>query len=170
MGFPRIDHFSLLANVNAADIDLFDDMRLLTNKRDQNRTASSRAFGLLVVFLVSLGIQPCAVASVDNGGCPHCPPEQEQPLAMHGNHSDGTTEPSSCASAQTMVCEADEAAIDSRIGKVEVDDAGIFLAAAPTTASIFPVASDTFIGLALDDPARHRSAVPLHILYCVYRD
>lgn len=156
--------------MNAADIDLIDDMRLLTNKRDQNHTASRRASAMLVVFLVSLGIQPCAVAAVDNGGCPHCPPEQELPMATHGNHGDGISESSSCVSTQSMGCEADEAAIDSRVGKVEVNDAGIFLAAVPTTEPIFPVASDTFIGMALDDPARHRSAVPLHILYCVYRD
>ncbi len=144
-------------------------MRRSTNKRNKNRTVYSRAFGVLVVLWVSLGLQPCAVAAVNDAGCPHCPPEYELPMATHGGHSDGVTEPSSCAGMQAMICEADEAAIDSRIGKIDFDDAGDFVAAVSTTAAIIPLASDNFVAMASDPPDRHRSAVPLHILYCIYR-
>ena len=145
-------------------------MRLSTDKRNKNRTVYSRAFGVLVVLWASLGIQPCAVAAVDDAGCPHCPPEQGQPMATHGSLSDGMTESSPCVSAASIVCEVDEAAIDSRIGKIEADDAGTFVVAAPAMEPIFPVASDAVVGVPYDPPARRRSAVPLHILYCVYRD
>ena len=144
-------------------------MRLSSNKRNKNRTVHSRAFGVLVVLWVSLGIQPCAVAAVEDSGCPHCPPEHEQPMATHGGHSDGMTESSSCASMQSMICEADEAAVDSRIGKIDDIEAAVVVAVSGT-AAINPVASDTFIAIASDSPERRRSAVPLHILYCVYRD
>ena len=170
LGIPRIDHFSLPSRVDAADIDLIDDMRLLANKRHQKRTVRSRAFAVLAVLWVSLGIQPCAIAATDDEGCPHCPPEQIQTMAAHDGHSDGVSESSSCVSVQAMLCEVDEAAIDSRSGKVEVDDAGIFVPVAPTFEQTFPVIRDTIVGVAFDPPARHRSAVPLHILYCVYRD
>ena len=91
-------------------------------------------------------------------------------MAAHGSHSDEISGPSTCAGAQSMVCEADEAAIDSRLGKIDVDDAGVFVAAVSTTDPAFPVSSDTLVGVSSDPPDRHRSDVPLHILYCVYRD
>ena len=146
------------------------DMRPSRDKRNKNRTLHSRAFGVLVVLWVSLGFQPCAVAAVNDPGCPHCPPGHEQPTATHGGHSDGMAETSSCAGMQSMICEADEAVIDSRIGKIDDNDAGVVVAALATTAAINPVASDAFVAIASDPPERRRSAIPLYILYCVYRD
>lgn len=91
-------------------------------------------------------------------------------MATHAGHSDTMAGPSPCAGIQSMGCEADEAAIDSRLGKIVIDDAGVFVAALSAMSTIIPVASDTFVAIASDPPERRRSVVPLRILYCVYRD
>ena len=145
-------------------------MKFSTNKRNKNRTVYSRAFGVLVVLWASLGLQPCAMAAVGDTGCPHCPPEQEQVMLAHGSHSNAMTKPSPCVGMQSMVCDADETAINSRTGKIDDHDTGVFVAAVSTLDPVFPVASDTVVGVSSDPPGRCRSEVPLHILYCVYRD
>ena len=146
-------------------------MRILTEKRHNEGTAKRRVLSVFVALWVSLGLQPCAVAASSDVDCPHCPPEQEQPMAAMSDHCDPKSE-SSLASAPSDCYEVEESAIDGRLGKIDFKDAGKFSAAIPTSEPFVSIRFDTCSSNAVDPPDRAARArpIPLHILYCVYRD
>lgn len=144
-------------------------MSFLASTRGKRGAARRRVLGVFVAMWVSLGLQPCAVAAVSDVECPHCPPEHEHAMAAAHDHGHSNTE-SSGRGTQSACCEADDAAIDTRWGKIEDKDAGDFSAAIPASEPAISLRHDAYSGSAVDPPDRGRSSIRLHVLYCVYLD
>lgn len=139
-----------------------------TDKQNRKR----RMLGVMVALWVSLGVQPCAAAAVSDLDCPHCPPEQEQPQnAMH-KHCDPVevvkTEAGVALTADC--CEADEGALDARQGQLDLKPVSDGLAGPPTSLLTGPTLAAVARQSVTVPPDWRPSPVPLHILYCVYRD
>jgi hypothetical protein len=130
-----------------------------------------RTLSALLVMWVGLGVQPCAVAAVSEGDCPHCPPTidaQQMDVKEHcGTDAELIADVSGVAGD---CCETDDGAIDARsyAGKV-VDNIDVSTGPPPTPTSVSRLTTGTLSESAYP-PKRRRSSVPLRILYCVYRD
>lgn len=123
--------------------------------------------GLLALW-VSLGIQPCAIASVSDADCPHCPPEASAHAMAMDEHCGDGAQPSSTAYAADC-CDADNSVIETRSKNVDVKP-DVDLATGPPPDPWHQVDSRP-LQMALVDPAGRRSpAIALHKLYCVYLD
>jgi hypothetical protein len=118
---------------------------------------------------MNMAILPCAVASVSDHTCPHCPPaEQAEMAAHHWQHKAGT-EPT-CASMQSQCYDLDEVSVDARSGKLKVED--VFddtFAPVVTPLAVSAVADQAIVDDAYP-PDPGGSSTPLYILYCVYLD
>ncbi len=149
----------------------FPKMRILTDKRHTVGTAKRRVLSVMVALWVSLGLQPCAMAAVGDVDCPQCPPEQEQPMAAVGEHCDPQGHPS-FSSAPSDCYTLEESAIDGRLGKIDFKDDGKFSAAIPISEPFVAIRFDASSRNAVGPPGQAVRArpIPLHILYCVYRD
>lgn len=171
MGESRIDRSSRPAKIHSAGFDQEFDMTLSTNKRNKNRTVYGRAFGVLVVLFASLGLQPCAVAAVSDTDCPHCPVEQMQAMVAASEHCDPLAG-SSSSSGPSDCYEVEESAVDGRLGKFDFKDDGKFPVAIPPSEPFDAIRFDASSRNAVGPPdqAVRARPVPLHILYCVYRD
>jgi len=139
-------------------------------KQRQKGMAYRQLLSLLVVCWVSLGLQPCAVASVHDAECPHCPSEETHAMPNGHDHSAMAAD-ADCATAVDSCCDLDETIIDSGKSQTSVDDLdGKFIAISlQTTAYPQPLRARLLSNV---DPPEYISPpkVPLHILHCVYRD
>jgi hypothetical protein len=146
-------------------------MRIQTNKRHNERLAKHPVLAVFVAFWIGLGLQPCAVAAVDDVDCPHCPAEQMQPMAAGSDHCNPLAE-SSSSSAPSDCYEVEEFAVDGRSGKFDSKNDGKFstaiVASEPFEAIRFDASSRNAVGP--PGQAVRARPIPLHILYCVYRD
>lgn len=150
---------------------MFGKMWKLTDKRYNEGSAKRRVLGVFVALWLSLGLQPCAVASIEDVDCPHCPTGQEQPMAAMGEHCDPQNG-SAHSSAPSDCYEVEESAVDGRLGQVDFKDAGKVLVAIPSSEPFAAIRFDSCSSNVVDPPdqAVHVRPIPLYILYCVYRD
>ncbi len=149
---------------------MFDEMRNLTDKRHDEGAAKRRGLAVFAALWISLGLQPCAMATVSDVDCPHCPAEQVQPMAAGSDHCEPQGESSSGTLSDCF--EAEESAVNGRLGQSDGKDAGKFSAAIPTGEPFLSIPFDICSNKAVDPPnqAVRARPIPLHILYCVYRD
>lgn len=129
---------------------------------------------VLVVFSLSLALQPCAMAMSGDQGrdCPHCPPPESQDHHQHHGSETDEIDQAPCASASDDCSLDDEFNYDGRNAQVKLKDLPIDA----------PLAINDLIDAAtvarFDDlrgvfPTRSPppdSAPPLNVLYCVYLD
>jgi hypothetical protein len=146
-------------------------MQTLTDKRNNTGTVKHRVLAAFMVLWISFGLQPCAMGAVDDIDCPHCPAEQMQPMAAGSDHCNPPGE-SSFSTAPSDCYEVEESAVGDRLGKFDCKDAGKFSAAIDVSESLFSIRFDAFSINAAGPPGQSPRAqpIPLHILYCVYRD
>ena len=132
--------------------------------------ASRQLLSLLVACWISLGLQPCAVASVQDAECPHCPSEDTHAMPAGHDHSAMAAE-TDCATAIDSCCDLDETIVDSGKPPHSVDDLDgqFFVVALPTPSYPQPLRSRLLSNV---DPPDYLAPpkVPLRILHCVYRD
>ena len=146
-------------------------MRKVTDKRHNGGTAKHRVLAVFIALWVSLGLQPCAVADIDDVDCPHCPAEQMQPMAAGSDHCNPASE-SSFSSAPSDCYEAEASAVDGRLAKIDSKDADQFSPAIPAREPFDSIRFNVTSSNAVGPPGQgvRAGAIPLYILYCVYRD
>ena len=140
----------------------------------QSRRARTRVFGLFVAVWFSLALQPCAVASVSESDCPHCPPEIEAEVAAVGSHCNPAAkvtpdELPNCDSVQAQCCDLDQGIVNVRIDTNSVDDdtTGLPTSVPASHPSLGPCEDP---GNAAGPPDPSGGSVPLYVLNCVYLD
>lgn len=140
-------------------------MTVLTHRQKRHR----RLLGVVVALWLSLGVQPCAIAAVGDLDCPHSPPAQDvAQTGMHAHH--GASDASQPTGMASDCCETDEGALDARLAKLDLKPVGDHVTGPPASL-ITDLNLATFASYVIAaPPERRRSPVPLHILYCVYRD
>jgi hypothetical protein len=145
-------------------------MRSQANTRKRVPGARS-ALGLLAVVCLSLSLQPCAMASGDDAGPPHCPPVNDHSgmsQTAAAQDSARLTVPSSASCSDCLLF--GDYSRDARDGQVKLKN----------TQPVAPIAiTDTNTALsyihrtALRNDVRYRFATPgvsppLNLLHCVY--
>jgi len=151
--------------------DMFHKMLNLTDKRHDKGPAKHGVLAVFVALWISIGLQPCAMAAVDDVDCPRCPAEQMQPMVAGSDHCNPPGE-LSFSNAPSDCYEVEESAVGDRFGKIDLEDAGKFSAAIDVSEPLFSSRFDASSINAAGPPGQPPRArpIPLHILYCVYRD
>lgn len=141
-------------------------MMALTGKRTRTR----RLFGVMAALWVSLGVQPCAIAAVSDLDCAHRAPSQEQSHGgMHEHHSASDSSGQSSEMASDC-CESDEGTVGARQAFQDLKPVGDGIAGPPSSFINISRPMALVSAVKADPPDRLGSAIPLHILYCVYLD
>jgi len=124
----------------------------------------------MVALWVSLGVQPCALAATSESDCPHCPPTHEQAaIGAHQHHASvDVSQPASGMASDC--CEADEGTLDARQGQLEIKPVGGAIAGPPTSLLSIPRLASLERNGVTAPSERRPSAIPLRVLYCVYRN
>ena len=92
--------------------------------QQQTKSKRTRALGLLVAVWVSLTLQPCAIASVSDHECPHCPIEIEAEPAAIKDHCNPTPADSAGDRQDYPTAKSDCCDLDEGIVNVRVDTSG----------------------------------------------
>ena len=134
----------------------------------------TRVFGLFAIMWVGLVLQPCALATVQESDCPHCPPEIEAAPVAAKSHCDPeiksvSEHPASVESVHTECCDLDESIVNVRADTTKVDDDTLAPPSGPPElrASFRPQQDPR---LTAGPPEPSGGTVPLHVLNCVYLD
>ncbi len=134
----------------------------------------TRVFGLFAVVFVGLVLQPCALATVQESDCPHCPPEIEGSTVVAKSPCNpdiaGASEHlASIESVNTECCDLDESIVDVRLDITKVDDDALAPPPGPPELrSNFRPQQDPRLSTGPPEPSG--GTVPLHVLNCVYLD
>ena len=124
---------------------------------------AKRILPIFVAAVLSIAIQPCAMAMGDSikSDCPHCPPAQVE-------HLDQNHHQAPCNDAN-MQCDCDASdPIDTRTSESKLKDKPL------VTAAVFNAAAAVLPALAAGTPSRgtysapHSGEPPLSIRYCVF--
>ncbi len=139
--------------------------------RSRATTLRRSVLGLLGVLWLNMAVLPCAMAFQGDDDCPHCPPaeqhEKDHKMAAHHGHDQADVDPS-CATEQTECCDAIEASVDARGGKLDYKPASdtVFVTAPLPDHSSRHLAA--MWHAAADPPDIVGSSPPFRVLYCVY--
>jgi len=145
-------------------------MSTFAKLRSTSETAKRRMRIAFAAIWVCLAIQPCAMAAASETDCPHCPPEIEQAMHAGHQHAEHMHDGSAGTAADAECCEVGSAIVNPRSDKLDPNDVGDYLALPPGLAPVALLRREPCARRTADPPERARSPVPLHILYCVYRD
>jgi hypothetical protein len=136
------------------------------------RAGVSKMLGLLLALWVSLAVQPCAVASVAEHECPHCPTEIKAAPGSEHHHGHSTADDSAamlagCGAMQAECCEIDDRIVGVRTDAAEFDDDGTVLATGPAPPGVVDVPRAR-PELAVPLPQPTGRFVRLYIINCVF--
>ena len=137
---------------------------------------TSGVVGLLLALCLNLAVLPCAMAlGIDDQACPHSSIAEQGAMDGHHGHGAGHADEGAgqshpdCMSASSSCCDVVVASADSRWAKVKesFDDEPWLVA---NTASPEPPVTSHAVVAAVDPPDPPGTAVPRHVLFCVYLD
>jgi hypothetical protein len=134
----------------------------------------TRVFGLFAIVWVGLVLQPCALATVQESDCPHCPPEIDVAPAAAKSHCNpdikrASEHPASVESVRTECCDLDESIVNVRLDTIKVDDNTLAPQPGPPALRVsFRPQQDPRLTAGPPEPSC--GTVPLHVLNCVYLD
>lgn len=141
--------------------------------QNHDRRGRTRLFGLFAALWVGLAMQPCAVASVAEQDCPHCPSQAEQGPAMHESHCDPAARvipdiSPDCDTVQADCCQIVDGTVNVvRDGDFDPDKQPTGLVASEPRSHPDPGRFEN-PGFETGPPEPSGESVPLHVLKCVY--